>query len=88
MSSPAPLDRTVSRNTHDIEALYELLEGVDGRIAELKKGQDVLKSGQQALKTDQQALTKKVDDGFGELNQKLDLLLSRIGGDGGSTPTA
>jgi hypothetical protein len=81
MSSPAPLDRHVSRNTHDIEALYELLEGVDGRIAKLKEGQD-------ALKTDQQALTKKVDAGFDTLNQKLDLLLSKIGGDGGSTPTA
>src|SRR3954454_11843176 len=71
MSSPSPVDRRVARNTHDIEALYELLEGVDGRIAELKEGQD-------ALKTDQQALTEKVDSGFEALNKKLDLLLTRI----------
>jgi hypothetical protein len=89
MSSPASINRKVSQHGHDIDSLYELLEGVDGRIAELQTGQVSLQTGLDGLKSDQQALSKKVDDGFGALNEKLDLLLTRIsGGDSEATPTA
>lgn len=65
MSTPHKLAHDVSRNTNDIEGLYELLAGVDGKIVELKTGQETLET--------------RVNDGFNALNKRLDVLFTHLG---------
>lgn len=66
MSRPADVPRTLSQPTNDIEVLYELVSAVDGKV---------------------DALVESTAAGFvasaqrdAELRERLDLILSRLGG--------